>query len=101
MKRHRIDPFSLIAGLFVTATAVAALVGPWRIQFEAWVWPTALIVAGLAILGLVAAGQRGEGTPTGGADVDPSTVIDPEREAALAAARAELDDHAAPRVDQA
>jgi hypothetical protein len=99
VKRHRIDPFSLVAGLFITGIAVAALVGPWRIEFEAWVWPTALIVAGLAVLGLVAAGQRGATT----ADPEvtaPGTTADPEREAALAAARAELDEHATTEVER-
>ena len=91
MKRHPIDPFSLISGIFVTVVAVAALTGPWSLEVGAWAWPTALILLGVVILGLAIAGSRRQ--PATG--LDPATAdgeLDPERVGALSAAYAELDD---------
>ena len=90
MKRHPIDPFSLVAGLFVTGVAVVALTAPWSLSIGAWVWPTALIATGLAVLVAVLAGSRSRG-----GSLDPVTAdgeLDPERAEALSAAYAELDD---------
>ena len=85
MKRHPVDVFSLIAGLFVTTIAVAALTGPWRLGIGPWVWPSLLVGTGVVIIGLVLAG-RGEDAPAPTTADEP----DPERAAALAEAEAEL-----------
>lgn len=91
MKRHPLDWFSLLAGLFVTAVATAAFVGPWRLEVGPWAWPTMLVLAGLVIIVLVLAGSRRQPTPdeaATAADID----ADPDRGEALEAAYAELDD---------
>ena len=90
MKRHPLDPFSLVAGILVSGVAIVALAGPWRLEIGAWAWPSLLILGGVAVLALALAGSRRQDT----AGVDPTTAdgeLDPERAHALSAAYAELD----------
>ncbi len=98
MKRHPLDWFSLLAGLFVTAVAAAAFVGPWRVEVGPWAWPTMLVLAGLVIIALVLTGSR-RGPSDGGPTAAPPADDDPERDQALAAAYAELDDDMSLAVD--
>lgn len=102
MKRHPIDPFSLVAGLVVTGIAIAALARPWRFEIGPWAGPTLLIVAGVVILGLVVAGSRdADDAPIGALVDDPSSgADDPERRDAIAAAYAELDDDVTAVLDE-
>lgn len=94
MKRHPIDAFSLIAGLFVTGVAVAALAIPTGAAVGPWVWPAILISAGVVVLALVLAGARERD-----GDTAATPPVDEERAEALAAARTELD-HDVPATDR-
>lgn len=97
MKRHPIDWFSLVAGLFVTAVATTALVGPWRFEVGAWLWPTLLVLVGLAVLASAVTSRRdGATVAADGGDAPTVEELDPERAAALAAAYAELDGEVPP-----
>lgn len=66
MKRHRLDLFSLIAGLLVVAIAVAALTGVWFRAAAAWLWPGVLIGGGLVVLVAVLLGHSRDEDPTDG-----------------------------------
>lgn len=89
MKRHSTDAFSLIAGLFVTGVAIAALARPWRFEIGPWAGPTVLILAGVVVLGLVIASSRDDRVTSRDESLPGD---DDERREAVAAAYGELDD---------
>ncbi len=84
MNRHDLDVFSLLSGLVLTAIALVALFGV-ATGIAPWVWPTVLITIGVVVVGLALA-RRPEETE------QEVRTDDPDREAALAAARTEVED---------
>lgn len=84
MNRHDLDVFSLLSGLVLTSIALVALFGV-ATGVAPWVWPSVLITIGVVVVGLALSRRPAEEPAT---DATP----DPERDAALAAARAEVDD---------
>ena len=84
MTRHDLDLFSLLSGIVLTAIALVALFGVTT-GIAPWVWPTALIVMGGAVvLAALSSAARRDGTPDG-------ATTDPERASAMSAARAEVE----------
>ena len=83
MNRHDLDLFSLLSGLALTAIALVALFGVTT-GVAPWVWPAVLIVIGVVVVGLAVA----RSTDT----ADEPTSPDPERAAAVAAARTEVEE---------
>lgn len=84
MTRHPLDLFSLFSGMTLVAIALVGLFGlPTGVA--TWLWPAILIGLGLLVLGLTVA----RSVRPADAAVDP-TDDDPERDAVLAAARAEV-----------
>lgn len=65
MRRHRFDPFSFVAGLFLFVPAVLVLAGGDAFSLShrsvRWVWPALLIVAGLAVLSMATRRTRSTG----------------------------------------
>ncbi len=82
MNRHDLDVFSLLSGLVLTGIALVALFGVAS-GVAPWVWPSVLILLGVVVVGL-ALSRSGEPAA--------EERTDPEREAALAAARTEVED---------
>ena len=76
MKRHRLDPFSLVFGICFAALGLGAMVGhldvsTWR---PSWVWPLPIIAIGLLIVVMAARSERREPpTPPGSSSTDPGT----------------------------
>lgn len=86
MTRHKLDLFSLLSGLFLVLVAVAALFG-FGIGAATWIWPTILIVLGVVVIASVAMSSRTADPATSEA----AAPSDPDREAAMAAARDEVE----------
>ena len=84
MTRHDLDLFSLLSGIVLTAIALVALFGVTT-GIAPWVWPTALIVMGGAVVlaALSSAARRGDATG--------DATTDPDRVTAMTAARAEVE----------
>lgn len=62
MTRHRLDWFSLLSGLALTAVAVVALTGvDW--DLARWLGPAVLIGVGVLVLAAVASSARDDGDP--------------------------------------
>ncbi|MGZ4120166.1 MAG: hypothetical protein ACXVQS_05855 [Actinomycetota bacterium] len=62
MKRHPIDPFSLVFGATFTALGLTFLLTRADITslHLQWVWPIPIVVLGIVIIALAARGPRGE-----------------------------------------
>lgn len=58
MTTHRLDLFSLVAGLVAVAIAVLALVDGFTLAAVRWVLPTLLIGTGALVLGAVVTNRR-------------------------------------------
>jgi len=60
MKRHDVDPFSLIFGTGFASLGLIFLITRARIAnlHLQWVWPIPLIVLGALIIGLATRGER-------------------------------------------
>ena len=87
MTRHDLDLFSLFSGLVLTLIALAALFGV-GIGAAAWIWPTILIaLGGVVIASVLTSSRTGDQPGPEAADV----ASDPERAAAMAAARDEVE----------
>lgn len=84
MTRHDLDLFSLLSGIVLTAIALVALFGVTT-GVAPWVWPTALIVMGGAVVlaALSSATRRDDATE--------DATTDPERASAMTAARTEVE----------
>jgi hypothetical protein len=54
--RHDLDPFSLMAGVFLAGVALLGLLDQGTGESARWVWPALLILVGL--IGLLATGAR-------------------------------------------
>ena len=94
MTRHKLDLFSLISGLVLVGIATAALFDI-SADVTVWVWPSLLIAVGVVVLASVlrTTGPDGPDGPGHGEELPAHHVEDdPERSAALASARAEVDD---------
>ena len=83
LTRHRLDWFSLLAGLVTTTLAVVAFTDSWTRPVADWVWPTVLVAAGLLVLATVLLG-RGEDAGAAGAAAATGPAPDPWDEDALA-----------------
>lgn len=83
MTRHRLDLFSLLSGLVLTAIAVVALTGI-DLEVARWLGPAVLIGVGVLVLAAVVSRERGP------ADAE-DEVPPPHDDATLAEARAEVD----------
>jgi hypothetical protein len=61
MKKHPIDPFSLVFGTAFALLGTTFVVTRAKIAnlHLAWVWPIPLIVLGMLIIALAARGERG------------------------------------------
>lgn len=92
MTRHRLDLFSLLSGLVLVGLALAALVGV-SVDVAVWVWPSILIVLGVVVLTSVLGSARTDAATTTADELPPHHVDDdPDHEAAIAAARQEVED---------
>jgi len=110
MRRHALDPFSLVAGLGFTGVGLVFLLGDANLATRLrWVWPILLVSAGAGVLlKLALPGERREAAPAAGpADAttaEPPRATDPYLDAAAApdlAAEPEPPPHAgAGPVDQ-
>ena len=60
MKRHQIDPFSLVVGTAFASLGLIFVITRAKVAnlHLAWVWPIPLIVLGALIIGLAARGER-------------------------------------------
>jgi len=76
MKRHRLDPFSLVFGVCFSLLGLGTLIGHWDVtnwQLP-WVWPLPIIAIGLVIVVMAARPERREPpTPPGSASSYPGT----------------------------
>lgn len=84
MTRHDLDVFSLLSGLVLTGIALVALFGVVT-GIASWVWPTVLIGIGVVVIALSLARSTDDG------DRDDPTTPSPDRAAAMAAARDEVE----------
>lgn len=60
MKRHRLDPFSLVFGATFALLGLVFLVGSvdvGRLNLR-WVWPAPLIILGALVIGMAAREER-------------------------------------------
>lgn len=72
MTRHRLDLFSLLSGLVLTAIALVALFGV-SVDAAPWLGPTILIGVGAVVVGSVLRSQRdGDPAETAAADEEPT-----------------------------
>ena len=73
MRRHVLDPFSLVFGATFSALGLMFLLT--RVDLASlhlqWIWPVPIIVLGLLIIGLTA---RGRGEPDAGAEHQPEQL---------------------------
>jgi hypothetical protein len=60
MKRHSLDPFSLVFGTAFASLGLIFVITRAKIAnlHLAWVWPIPLIVLGVLIIGMAARGER-------------------------------------------
>ena len=76
MRRHRLDPFSLVFGVCFAALGLGTMIGHWDVTSWKlpWVWPLPIIAIGLVIVVMAARRERPERpTPPGSSSPDPGT----------------------------
>jgi hypothetical protein len=76
MKRHRLDPFSLVFGICFAALGLGTMIGRWDVTNWKlpWIWPLPLIAIGLLIVVMATRSERAEPpTPPGSSSTDPGT----------------------------
>lgn len=78
MKRHRLDPFSLVFGVTFAALGLGSMIGRWDVTNWklGWLWPLPFIAIGLVIVVMAARPERDEerATPPGSSSSDPGTA---------------------------
>ena len=76
MKRHRMDPFSLVFGISFAALGLGTMIGHWDVTNWKlpWIWPLPIIAIGLLIVVMAArSGRQEPSTPPGSSSTDPGT----------------------------
>ena len=76
MRRHRLDPFSLVFGVCFAVLGLGTMIGHWDVTNWSlpWVVPLPIIVIGLLIVVMAARSGRTEPTtPPGSSSSDPGT----------------------------
>lgn len=71
MKRHPLDPVSLVAGVLFSALGIAFFAGGIDLTGDGsrWIWPAGFIALGLAVLATI--------RPATDTDVKPAPEVDP------------------------
>lgn len=91
MTTHRIDLFSLVAGIVTVAIAVLALVDGFTLDLARWVLPVLLIGTGALVLGAVVTNRRSDAAADGAAVGDAEDDLPLHHREALTEARAEVE----------